>query len=122
MKWSFACEYVRCGKDACTRCPHGPYWYGYCRVGPRVHKRYFGKLDPRERTEAHPWDAIFLGQTASERLACEILGIDPATAAGPARSAYLKLTLATHPDAGGSDQESAWVSAAWTWLKARRGW
>lgn len=35
---------VRCGKDSCTRCPHGPYWYAYWREGGRRRSRYVGKL------------------------------------------------------------------------------
>ena len=22
-------QLIRCGKQNCTRCPHGPYWYAY---------------------------------------------------------------------------------------------
>jgi hypothetical protein len=38
-------QMVRCGKDACTRCPHGPYWYAYWREGGKRRSRYVGKLD-----------------------------------------------------------------------------
>jgi len=36
---------VKCGKEACTKCPHGPYWYAYWREGGRRRSRYVGKLD-----------------------------------------------------------------------------
>jgi hypothetical protein len=36
---------VRCGKEACTACPHGPYWYAYWTEGGRRRSRYVGKLD-----------------------------------------------------------------------------
>jgi hypothetical protein len=36
-------ERVRCGRDGCARCPHGPYWYAYWREGGRVRSRYIGK-------------------------------------------------------------------------------
>lgn len=38
-------QWVRCGKDSCTRCPHGPYWYAYWREDGRRRSRYVGKLD-----------------------------------------------------------------------------
>ena len=38
-------QWVRCGKDGCTRCPHGPYWYAHWREDGRRRSRYVGKLD-----------------------------------------------------------------------------
>lgn len=35
---------VKCGKSACTRCPHGPYWYAYWTEGGRRRSRYIGRL------------------------------------------------------------------------------
>lgn len=35
---------VKCGKDACTRCPHGPYWYAYWTENGRRRSRYIGRL------------------------------------------------------------------------------
>lgn len=49
-KVTYRQEHVRCGKDACTRCPHGPYWYAYWREGGRLRSRYIGKELP-ERAE-----------------------------------------------------------------------
>ena len=37
-------QWVRCGKESCTRCPHGPYWYAYWREDGRRRSRYVGKL------------------------------------------------------------------------------
>src|SRR5919108_2265827 len=34
-KVTYRQEHVRCGRDNCTRCPHGPYWYAYWRGGGR---------------------------------------------------------------------------------------
>ena len=45
-KVSFRQQYVRCGKAACSRCPHGPYWYAFWREGARVRSRYVGKELP----------------------------------------------------------------------------
>lgn len=45
-KVSYRQEHVRCGKERCTRCPHGPYWYAYWREGGRVRSRYIGKHPP----------------------------------------------------------------------------
>ncbi|MCH8899758.1 MAG: hypothetical protein IH942_04595 [Acidobacteria bacterium] len=45
---------VRCGKDSCTRCPHGPYWYAYWSEDGRRRSRYLGKLEdvPEAATRA----------------------------------------------------------------------
>jgi hypothetical protein len=43
-------QLVRCGKDNCTRCPHGPYWYAYWREGGRRRSRYVGKLGDHDLT------------------------------------------------------------------------
>ncbi|MGH2759559.1 MAG: hypothetical protein ACRDKJ_08345 [Actinomycetota bacterium] len=43
---TFRQEMVRCGKDGCTRCPHGPYWYAYWREDGRTRSRYVGKELP----------------------------------------------------------------------------
>jgi hypothetical protein len=45
-KVSFRQEMVKCGKDGCTTCPHGPYWYAYWREGGRMRSRYVGKTLP----------------------------------------------------------------------------
>ena len=37
-------QLVRCGKENCSRCPHGPYWYAYWREDGRRRSRYVGKL------------------------------------------------------------------------------
>lgn len=44
-------ETVRCGKDGCTRCPHGPYWYAYWREDGRMRSRYVGKDLPSDAPE-----------------------------------------------------------------------
>jgi hypothetical protein len=47
-KVSYRQQRVRCGKDGCTRCPHGPYWYAFWREGGRVRSQYLGKQLPAE--------------------------------------------------------------------------
>jgi hypothetical protein len=37
-------QMVRCGKDGCTKCPHGPYWYAYWTEDGKRHSRYVGRL------------------------------------------------------------------------------
>ncbi|MGZ4103805.1 MAG: hypothetical protein ACXVQY_01800 [Actinomycetota bacterium] len=45
-KVTYRLEPVRCGKEGCTRCPHGPYWYAYWREDGRLRSRYIGKQLP----------------------------------------------------------------------------
>jgi hypothetical protein len=45
-KVTYRQEHVRCGRDGCSRCPHGPYWYAYWREGGRLRSRYIGKRLP----------------------------------------------------------------------------
>ncbi len=43
-------EYVKCGKEFCLGCKHGPYYYAYWRdESRRLKKKYIGRNDPRER-------------------------------------------------------------------------
>ena len=44
-------EEVRCGKDTCRSCPHGPYWYAYWKEDGRTRKRYIGRQLPGEPLE-----------------------------------------------------------------------
>ena len=44
-KVSLRKQAVKCGKETCTRCPHGPYWYAYWWEDGRRRSRYVGKLD-----------------------------------------------------------------------------
>lgn len=43
-KVSLRKQMVRCGKDGCTKCPHGPYWYAYWTEDGRRRSRYVGRL------------------------------------------------------------------------------
>jgi hypothetical protein len=45
-KVTFRQEAVRCGREGCGGCPHGPYWYAYWREGGRLRSRYIGKELP----------------------------------------------------------------------------
>ena len=44
-------EEVVCGKDSCSSCPHGPYWYAYWKEEGRTRKRYIGRHLPGEPLE-----------------------------------------------------------------------
>lgn len=39
-------EFVKCGKAACKRCPHGPYWFAYDHRRIFMKKSYVGKKLP----------------------------------------------------------------------------
>jgi len=43
---TFRYETVRCGKQNCSRCPHGPYWYAYWKENGRTRSRYIGRSLP----------------------------------------------------------------------------
>lgn len=43
---TFRYETVRCGKENCSRCPHGPYWYAYWKERGRTRSRYIGRSLP----------------------------------------------------------------------------
>jgi len=36
-------KYIKCGKESCSKCPHGPYIYAFWRQGNRVKSSYLGK-------------------------------------------------------------------------------
>lgn len=42
-KVTYRQERVKCGRQGCTGCPHGPYWYAYWREAGRMKSRYIGK-------------------------------------------------------------------------------
>ena len=50
-KVSYRQERVRCGREGCGRCPHGPYWYAYWRENGRQRSRYIGKDLSKVRAE-----------------------------------------------------------------------
>lgn len=37
---------IRCGKDSCQACPHGPYWYAFWREDGKMRSKYVGKTLP----------------------------------------------------------------------------
>lgn len=45
---TYRLESVRCGKDGCKTCPHGPYWYAYYREGDKLRSRYIGRELPAD--------------------------------------------------------------------------
>lgn len=51
-KVSYRQEMVRCGRENCSRCPHGPYWYAYWREEGRMRSRYIGKELPEDAPRA----------------------------------------------------------------------
>ncbi len=50
---TFRYETVRCGKDNCSRCPHGPYWYAYWKEGGRTRSRYIGRSLPAPALQSY---------------------------------------------------------------------
>ena len=38
-------QMVRCGKESCTTCPHGPYVYAYWTEDGKQRSKYLGRED-----------------------------------------------------------------------------
>lgn len=38
-------QMVRCGKESCTTCPHGPYLYAYWHEDGKQRSKYLGRVD-----------------------------------------------------------------------------
>ena len=51
---TYRLESVRCGKEGCRSCPHGPYWYAYYRDGEKLKSRYIGRDLPDDVRAARP--------------------------------------------------------------------
>jgi hypothetical protein len=49
-KVTYRQERVRCGREGCSKCPHGPYWYAYWREDGKLRSRYVGRTAPSERS------------------------------------------------------------------------
>ncbi|MEZ5176537.1 MAG: hypothetical protein R2823_10080 [Acidimicrobiia bacterium] len=46
-------QMVRCGKDSCTTCPHGPYYYAYWTEDGKRRSKYLGRsVDIPEMSES----------------------------------------------------------------------
>jgi hypothetical protein len=50
---TFRYETVRCGKENCSRCPHGPYWYAYWKESGRTRSRYIGRTLPAPARQSY---------------------------------------------------------------------
>lgn len=51
LRVTYRQEHVRCGKDGCGACPHGPYWYAYWKENGRTRSQYIGRHLPGEPAE-----------------------------------------------------------------------
>jgi hypothetical protein len=133
-KWSYRCQYIRCGKLNCRSCPHGPYWYGFRSEKGRTRSKYFGKNDPRHKKSVsknndgkthkkeHPYDKILSSATANAGLAGEILGVFMVKDRVLVQKRYRELVLANHPDRGGDHDTFVRINAAWSYLCTLYGW
>lgn len=55
-------EHVRCGREECSTCPHGPYWYAYWREDGRTRSQYIGR-----RRAGEPLPAVVPGDGDADR-------------------------------------------------------
>jgi hypothetical protein len=65
------------------------------------------------------WAAILKRNTATPKLACEILGLKPKPPlpAAEVKAAYRAIIVRAHPDKGGSNEHAAIINAAYAFLK-----
>jgi hypothetical protein len=56
---TFRKEYVKCGNPYCSRCEHGPYYYGYWKENGKLKKKYIGKYDPRNEENSENYELNF---------------------------------------------------------------
>ena len=40
---SYRSKNIKCGKESCQKCPHGPYWYAEWTEGGKRKTKYLGK-------------------------------------------------------------------------------
>ena len=50
-KGSIVAKYVKCGKEGCKSCPHGPYYYLVYKEGGKTRWKYLGKVVDAMETE-----------------------------------------------------------------------
>jgi len=108
-------ETRRCGRSWCSRCPHGPYWFGHVD-GKR---RYFGKTDPRPSAKA---SVPFHEGTTDVVLASVFLGVGLWQSYETALAIY---AVALESCADGGPQSVSLRSrliAAWNVLCVHQGW
>jgi DnaJ domain len=124
MAEHFRAEYIKCGKKGCKSCPHGPYWYGYQRIKGKLHKKYYGKVDPRDKARErekrpnHPHDDIFLKSKATLNMAYHILGIGGGMMLQDIKKHFRQLSMKHHPDRGGDEQVYKRIVAAWSYIQS----
>ena len=42
-KISYRTKNIKCGKESCVKCPHGPYWYAEWTENGKRKSKYLGK-------------------------------------------------------------------------------
>ena len=75
---SIVAKYVKCGKEGCRKCPHGPYYYLVWKEGGKTKWRYIGKvIDAMEAEKRKKAKIIIqkLGKIQKERKTLEKLGL-----------------------------------------------
>ena len=41
---SYRSKNIKCGKESCQKCPHGPYWYAEWTESGKRKTKYLGKI------------------------------------------------------------------------------
>ena len=47
-KGSIVAKYVKCGKEGCRKCPHGPYYYLVWKEDGKTKWKYLGKFEVKK--------------------------------------------------------------------------
>lgn len=108
-------EERRCNRKSCTRCPHGPYWFGEVG-GKRV---YYGKRDPRPVANE---DVDFPPDSEDIGTAALVLGIGLWQSREAAETIYAHALATCADDSPHSVRVRARLIHAWTVLARYQGW
>jgi hypothetical protein len=52
-------EYIKCGNPYCSKCEHGPHYYGYWKENGKLKKKYIGKYDPSNEGSSENYELNF---------------------------------------------------------------
>lgn len=116
-------EWIRCGKQGCRKCPHGPYLYEYFRQDGRLKKKYIGKAFADALPDDEPDEplAVVEEENLTQDQARVILGVAFGYSFTEMRQSYRDAVRALKPmDAEVAAARYVLLKAAWKVLRGDR--